>query len=86
MIQAQQRQITNLTEIIDDLESDVSKLKTIHEHDLTELQVKSLKCERDFIKVVNELKVAKTLIGIERYSKALRTKLEEFHVLQNSIL
>lgn len=84
MIQAQQKLIAKLSETVRDLENDVIKLKATSEKESTESIARNDKCKIEFNNLMYELKAAKKLIGMEKYSKGLRSKLMEFGVIDES--
>ena len=84
VIEAQQKLITKLAETVRDLEKEVTKLKATNEKESKELNDKNKKCRNDFNNLMHELKAAKKLLGMEKYSKELRSKLKEFGVLDTS--
>lgn len=83
-IKTQQSLITKLADTISDLQRDASKLKATSDKELYDLRNKSDDCRLDFNKLMTEMKVAKKLIGMGKYSKALREKLKEFQVVEDA--
>lgn len=85
-IQAQEKVIKRLKEIIQELENHSAQVKLKHEHKMNELIGKNENCRVDFNRVKKELEVAKKIIAMENYSKGLKSKLGEFGVTKNSTM
>lgn len=81
MIKEQQKIIAKLTRTVRDLENDVTKLKSTKIVEIDELKSKNENCRKDFNSLTNQLKVAKNLYGLQRYSERLKLKLSEFGVV-----
>ena len=63
-----------------DLQRDASKLKKIQKLEISELKQKNENCRNDFNGLINEMKVLRTLIRMDEYTKGLRKKLDEFGI------
>lgn len=83
IIENQKRIITKLSESIRNLEADVSKFKSTHDDDLNNFKLKNEECRIDFNKVKMDLKVARKLIAMEKYSVGVKKKLERFVTDEN---
>lgn len=85
-IHAQQKVIAKLAETIRGLENDVTKLKLSNEHEMNKLKAKNENCRLDYNLLFNQLRVAKKLFAMEKYSDGLKRKLSEFGVDESSNL
>lgn len=77
-IKEQQKIISNLTEMVRDLEHDVKKLKEASQVEIVEMKLKNENCRRDSNSLAGQLKVARKLYGLQKYSEQLKIKLIEF--------
>lgn len=76
----QEKFITKLTQTIADLRHDVAKLEDTHRHEMTILHETNGACQNDFKTLMAEIKVARKLFAMEKYSVGMRQKLAEFGI------
>lgn len=79
-IQKQQETINQLKKTLRDLENNIKNRKTASDKKIMDLKIKNEKCRADFNSVFREFSIAKKIISMEKYSRNLKLKLEEFGI------
>ena len=82
-IRKQQEIITQQKKKIRDLENINKKKKISSDKKLNDLKIKNENCRNDFNSVYNNLTIAKKIISMEKYSRGLKRKLQEFGVMES---
>jgi hypothetical protein len=80
-VRKQQEIITHQIKKYHDLENSGKRKKVSSDKKLSELKMMNEKCRIDFNSVSSDLRVAKRLISMEKYSHGLKNKLGEFGVV-----
>lgn len=75
-----EKTIAKLTQTVNDLRHDVTKLEATHRHEMHILNETNEVCQNDLKNSRAEIKVARHLFAMEKYSTGMRRKLAEFGI------